>query len=70
MKTYQVLASYRTYVYAYIEAENEDQAHEIARDMDGGEFDRNNGDDLSDWSIDDVIEYPLYVERQAITIKE
>jgi uncharacterized membrane protein YkoI len=56
MKTYKVLASYRTYVYALVEAENEDQAYEIAHDMDGGDFERDKGDDLSDWSIDDVQE--------------
>ena len=38
MKTYEVCASYRTYVYATVIAENEDQAYEIARDMDGGTF--------------------------------
>jgi len=56
MKKYRVLASYRTYVYALVEAENEDQAYEIARDMDGGQFERDKGDDLSDWSIDDIQE--------------
>jgi len=56
MKKYKVLASYRTYVYALVEAENEDQAYEIARDMDGGDFERDKGDDLSDWSIDDIQE--------------
>ncbi len=56
MKKYKVLASYRTYVYAIVEAENEDQAYDIAHDMDGGDFERAKGDDLSDWSIDDVEE--------------
>ena len=56
MKKFKVLASYRTYVYAIVEAEDEDQAYEIARDMDGGEFQRDKGDDLSDWSIDDIQE--------------
>jgi hypothetical protein len=51
MKKFKVLASYRTYVYAIVEAEDEDQAYEIARQMDGGEF---QGDDLSDWSIDGI----------------
>jgi hypothetical protein len=51
-----VLASYRTYVYAIVEAEDEDQAYEIARDMDGGDFEKDKGDDLSDWSIDDIQE--------------
>jgi len=56
MKTYKVLASYRTFVYALVKAEDEDQAYDIARDMDGGDFERAKGDDLSDWSIDDVEE--------------
>lgn len=56
MKTFKVRASYRTYVYAIVEAENEDKAYEIARDMDGGEFQRDKGDDLSDWSINDIKE--------------
>ena len=54
MKTYKVLASYRTYVYALVQAEDEDQAYEIARELDGGEFQRDKGDDLSDWSIDGI----------------
>ena len=56
MKKFKVLASYRTFVYALVEAEDADQAYDIARDMDGGDFDRAKGDDLSDWSIDDVEE--------------
>jgi|APGre2960657404_1045060.scaffolds.fasta_scaffold376048_1 hypothetical protein len=56
MKTYKVCASYRTYVYTTVTAENEDQAYEIANDMDGGEFERSKGDDLCDWSIDNVVE--------------
>jgi hypothetical protein len=54
MKKFKVLASYRTYVYAIVEAEDEDQAYEIAREMDGAEFQRGKGDDLSDWSIDGI----------------
>jgi hypothetical protein len=56
MKKFKVIASYRTIVYAIVEAEDEDQAYDIARDMDGGDFERDKGDDLSDWSIDDVEE--------------
>jgi hypothetical protein len=43
-------------VYTTVTAENEDQAYEIANDMDGGEFERSKGDDLCDWSIDNVVE--------------
>lgn len=56
MKTYKVIASYRTIVYVNVEAKDADEAYDIARDMDGGEFQRCKGDDLSDWSIDDVEE--------------
>lgn len=56
MKKFKVLASYRTYVYALVEAEDADQAYDIARDMDGGDFEREKWDDLLDWSIDDVEE--------------
>jgi hypothetical protein len=56
MKTYLVNASFRVHVHAYVEAENVDQALDIAYDMDGGDFERDRGDDLADWSIDDANE--------------
>lgn len=56
MKKFKVFASYRTIVYAIVEAEDEHQAYDLAHDMDGGDFERAKGDDLSDWSIDDVEE--------------
>jgi uncharacterized membrane protein YkoI len=56
MKTFKIIASYRTYVYAHVQAENESQAYDIAHDMDGGDFERLKGEDLSDWTIDDAIE--------------
>lgn len=56
MKKFKVLASYRTYVYTIVEAEDDHQAYEIAREIDGGEFQREKGDDLSDWSIDYIQE--------------
>ena len=59
MKTFKIIASYRTYVYAHVQAENESQAYDIAHDMDGGDFERLKGDDLTDWSIDDVNEVTL-----------
>jgi len=52
MKTYQVLASYISYCVATIEAETEEQAHEIASSMSGG-FDTQG---YGDWNIDEVIE--------------
>lgn len=56
MKTFRVVASYTTYVYVDVEAENEDQAFEIAEDMDGGEFQPLHGDDMSDWTINEAEE--------------
>ena len=56
MKTYKVIASLTTYFFEYVEAENEDQAYAIAKDMDGGAFipvDQGIG---GDWSIDNVYE--------------
>jgi hypothetical protein len=38
MKTYKVLAQYVTYVYEFIEAENEEDAWEKAHALDGGTF--------------------------------
>lgn len=56
MKRYKVTASYLTHVHTYVEANSEDEAWDIALDTDGGEFERDKGDDLSDWSINDVQE--------------
>ena len=50
------MASYRVHVHAFVEANNEDEAYQIAHDMDGGDFENDRGDDLSDWSLDDAIE--------------
>jgi hypothetical protein len=54
MKKYKVTASYLTYCTVEVEAENEDQAYEIARDMDGGDFTESR--DNYDWHISDIQE--------------
>jgi uncharacterized membrane protein YkoI len=54
MKKYKVTASYITYCTAEVEAENSDQAYEIARDMDGGDFTQSK--DNYDWHISDIQE--------------
>lgn len=54
MKKFKVMASYITYCTAEIEAENEDAAYEIARDMDGGDFEPSR--DCYDWHINQVTE--------------
>jgi hypothetical protein len=56
MKTYKVKATYTVYCQTEIEAEDEDQAYEIAREMDGGLFERAGDDDLADWRIYDISE--------------
>ena len=56
MKRYKVSASYLTHVHTYVEAESMEDAWDIALDIDGGEFERDKGDDLSDWSINMVQE--------------
>ena len=55
MKKFKVVASYITYCYAEIEAETQEQAYEIAQEMDGGDFypERYGGDD---WNIEEVSE--------------
>jgi hypothetical protein len=54
MKKFKVTACYSTYCTAEVEAENEDQAYEIAKDMDGGDF-KESGE-LGDWHINEVKE--------------
>jgi hypothetical protein len=51
MKTYRIYASSIDYLYLEIEAENLDQAWEIARDSDGGDYKRQG---MGDWHIDAV----------------
>jgi len=53
MKTFKIQASYMTFLDATIEAENLDEAREIAYYMDGGDF-KENG--LGDWEIDNIYE--------------
>ena len=55
-KKYKVIASLTTYFFEYVEAENADQAYDIAKAMDGGAFipvDQGVG---GDWAIDSVYE--------------
>jgi hypothetical protein len=54
MKKFKVTACYSTYCTAEVEAENEDQAYEMARDMDGGDFTESR--DNYDWHINEVKE--------------
>jgi hypothetical protein len=58
MKKYKVIATYLSWCETEIEAENEEQAWEIALDTDGAEFEPVGGrfQELSDWHIEDVSE--------------
>ena len=51
MKTYRVNASYMSYCYVDVQAESEDEAIDLAGEMDGGDFtpDSSSG---GDWEID------------------
>ena len=53
MKTFKIHASYTTYLSATVEAENLDEAREIAYNMDGGDY-KDTG--FGDWNIDEVFE--------------
>jgi hypothetical protein len=53
MKKYKITACYYTYCIAEIEAEDHDQAYDLAREMDGGSFVNT---DKGDWRIVDVEE--------------
>ena len=54
MKKFKVTACYYTFCTVEVEAENEEQAFEIARDMDGGDF--TDSRDCHDWQINDIQE--------------
>lgn len=57
MTLYKVLAQYTTYVYTHIEAENYEEAQELANNLDGSDF-RDTGH--GDWDI-------YSVEKMEIT---
>ena len=52
-KRFTVQASYTTFLDATVEADTIEQALDIARNMDGGDF-KDTG--LGDWSIDNIFE--------------
>jgi hypothetical protein len=54
MKTYKAIASYITYAYVILEAENEDEAYLMAKDMDGGSFTPSH--ENFDWNINSIEE--------------
>ncbi len=58
MPKYKVIASYLTFCELEVEADNRDEAWELAREADGGDFEPLKGrwQELSDWHIDSVDE--------------
>lgn len=53
MKRFRIWAESISHVYLDVEAETEDEAYEIAKDTDGGEFIE---DGFGDWILGDVVE--------------
>jgi hypothetical protein len=53
MKKFKVLASFSTYCAVFIEAESQEQAEELAHDLDGGQFEPAGADY---WRIESVEE--------------
>jgi hypothetical protein len=53
MPKFKVKASFITYLTAEIEADSLEEAHDIALNMDGGDFKQDGSDD---WSVDSVEE--------------
>lgn len=53
MKKFKITASFTSYCHAEIEAETQEEAEQIARDMDGGQF---IPADRDDWTIEAVHE--------------
>ena len=54
MKTYKVTACYYSYCTTTVQANSEEEAEDIAREMDGGDFKQSG--ELGDWHINDVTE--------------
>lgn len=54
MKKYYIQASYTVYCHATVEAENRDEAFEMAITMDGCDFDIDNDSPYGNWNIDDI----------------
>jgi hypothetical protein len=54
VKKFKITASFVSYCHAEIEAETQEEAEQIARDMDGGDFIP--AQDNDDWTIEAVHE--------------
>jgi hypothetical protein len=58
MKKFRVIACFQSFCSLEVEAENEDQAWQIAKDTDGASFEPlgNRFNEFNDWHISDVSE--------------
>lgn len=54
MKTYKVWAQQTTYLFAYVEAENDEQAFDLALEKDGSEFTEKGDGDWDIYSVEEV----------------
>ena len=54
MKTYKIIASYKTLLHATIEAESQEQAESIAAGMDGADFAEIDDGCNDSWEIESV----------------
>lgn len=64
-KTYEVTASYVTYCTVTVEAMSEEDAMNIARDMDGGDFTPCDTSANSDWQIETATEIELTTRKET-----
>lgn len=54
MKTYKIIASYKTLLHATIEAESQEQAESIAAGMDGADFQEIDDGCNDSWEVESV----------------
>jgi hypothetical protein len=62
MKKFRVVASYTMYCTVDIEAEDRDEAWDIAINLDGGSFDHD-ANSYGDWNIDEMIDITEEVKQ-------
>jgi hypothetical protein len=51
-----IRAQYTVNLHTYVEADSQEQALDIGRELDGGEFQEDGQESLSDWVVYDAIE--------------
>lgn len=55
MARYLVRAQYTVNLHTYVEADSQQEALDIGRDIDGGEFQEDCMESLSDWHVYDAV---------------